>query len=80
MQPLVACVSDGYICLLVDSLSVEATWLEGSRHALVAGLVLNLSSTSVVSGSFLAGSVSVAGLVVEEFFVIARAASCSSCL
>ena len=61
-------------------LSVEAAWLDGSWRALVAGLVFDLSSTSVVSESCSAGSVSVSGLVVEELVVVACAASCSSCL
>ena len=66
--------------LLVDSSSVEAAWLEGSRQALVAGMAFDLSATSVVSGSCSAGSVLVDGLVVEELVLVARTASCSSCL
>ena len=52
--------------LLVALLSVEAVWLEGSCHSIVAGLVFDSSSTSVVSGSCSAGRVLVAGLVVDE--------------
>ena len=66
--------------LLVESLSVEAAWLEGSCHTLMDGLVLDSSSTSVVSGSCSAGSVLVTGLVVEELVVVDRAASRTSCL